>query len=47
MFLLFLDYEAYDDLRDDPRFVKLIRELNLPEDIYLRSPARGEVLKNR
>jgi len=35
MWMLFLDYEAFDYLRDDPRFVALILELNLPEDVYL------------
>ena len=38
MWLMFLDYEAFDGLRDDPRFVTLIREMNLPEDIYLQIP---------
>jgi TolB-like protein len=41
MWLLFLDYEAFDDLRDDPRFVKLIRKLNLPENVYLQVPVRA------
>jgi tetratricopeptide (TPR) repeat protein len=35
MWMLFLDYSAFDFLRDDPRFMALVRELNLPEDIYL------------
>jgi predicted Zn-dependent protease len=35
MWMLFLDDEAFDILRDDSRFVALIRELNLPEDVYL------------
>ena len=38
MWLMFLDYEAFDALRDDPRFVALIRELKLPEDVYLQIP---------
>ena len=38
MWLLFLDYEAFDGLRNDPRFERLIRELNLPEDYYLQIP---------
>jgi tetratricopeptide (TPR) repeat protein len=33
--MLFLDYQAFDFLRNDPRFVALIRELKLPEDVYL------------
>ena len=35
MWMLFLDYEAFDDLRDDPRFIALVHELNLPEEVYL------------
>ena len=35
MWMLFLDYEEFDFLRDDPRFIDLVRELNLPEDRYL------------
>jgi TolB-like protein/Flp pilus assembly protein TadD len=35
LWMLFLDDEAFDILRDDSRFVALIRELNLPEDVYL------------
>jgi len=35
MWMLFLDYEEFDFLHDDPRFVALVRELNLPEDVYL------------
>jgi len=38
MWMLFLDYEEFDFLRDDPRFVALVRELNLPEDVYLSVP---------
>jgi adenylate cyclase len=34
--MLFLDNEAFDSLREDDRFATLIRELELPEDIYLR-----------
>jgi tetratricopeptide (TPR) repeat protein len=40
MWILFLDYESFDGLRDDPRFVTLIRELELPEHVYLQIPAR-------
>lgn len=36
MWMLFLDYEAFDFLRDDPRFVALVRDLKLPEDVYLQ-----------
>ena len=39
MWLMFLDYEAFDVLHNDPQFVALIRELELPEDVYLRNPA--------
>ena len=35
MWMLFLDDEAFDCLREDSRFVTLVRELNLPEDVYL------------
>jgi len=35
MWMLHLDYEAFDFLRGDSRFVALVRELNLPEDVYL------------
>jgi TolB-like protein len=44
IWMLFLDYESFDFLRDDPRFVALIRELNLPEDVYLSvgGASRGE-----
>jgi hypothetical protein len=40
MWLMFLDYQAFDGLRDDPRFVALIRELKLPEDVYLQISVR-------
>jgi len=33
--LWFLDYAEFDGMRNDPRFVELIRGLNLPEEIYL------------
>ena len=33
--LLFLDDPCFDSMRGDPRFVELIRSLDLPEDIYL------------
>ena len=33
--LLFLDDAGLDPLRDDPRFVELVRSMNLPEEIYL------------
>ena len=35
MWMLFLDDEPFDSLREDSRFVALVRELNLPEDVYL------------
>jgi TolB-like protein/tetratricopeptide (TPR) repeat protein len=35
LWMLFLDDEAFDFLREDARFMALIRELNLPEDVYL------------
>lgn len=35
--LLFLDDAGLDPLRDDPRFVELVRSLDLPEDIYLQN----------
>ena len=38
MWMLFLDDEAFDCLRDDPSFVALVRELKLPEDVYLSVP---------
>ncbi len=34
--ILFLDDEAFDSLRGDPRFAEFIRKLDLPEDVYLR-----------
>ena len=34
--MLFLDSEEFDSLREDDRFATLIRELDLPEDVYLR-----------
>ncbi len=39
--MLYLDTQAFDGLRDDPRFVALVRELNLPGDVYLRVPAHA------
>jgi tetratricopeptide (TPR) repeat protein len=33
--LMFLDDAFFDGMRNDPRFVELIRGLNLPEEIYL------------
>lgn len=35
MWMLFLDGKAFDCLREDSRFAALVRELNLPEDVYL------------
>ena len=35
--LLFLDDACFDGMRNDPRFVQLIRGMNLPEEIYLTS----------
>jgi TolB-like protein/Flp pilus assembly protein TadD len=40
MWMMYLDSQAFDHLRDDPRFVALIRDLKLPEDVYLRVPTR-------
>jgi TolB-like protein/Flp pilus assembly protein TadD len=39
--LLFLDSEEFDSLRGDPRFAEFIRDLELPEDIYLRPAGSG------
>ena len=33
--LLFLDDPCFDGFRTEPRFVELVRSLDLPEDIYL------------
>ena len=33
--LLFLDAACFDGMRNDPRFVALVRGLNLPENVYL------------
>jgi len=33
--LLFLDDPCFDGMRNDPRFVELVRGLELPEGIYL------------
>jgi len=33
--LHFLDDPFYDGMRNEPRFVELVRDLNLPEEIYL------------
>jgi TolB-like protein/Flp pilus assembly protein TadD len=35
VYLWFLDDAVFDGMRTDPRFVELIRGLNLPEEIYL------------
>lgn len=35
LIILFLDLEAFDGLRGDPRFIKLVRALGLPEQVYL------------
>ena len=35
--LLFLDDPCFDGMRNDPRFVELVRGLELPGDIYLNS----------
>jgi tetratricopeptide (TPR) repeat protein len=39
--LWYLDAVFYDGMRNDPRFVELVRGLNLPEAIYL-PPVAGE-----
>ncbi len=33
--LLFLDDPCFDEMRNDSRFVELVRGLNLPEEVYL------------
>jgi TolB-like protein/Tfp pilus assembly protein PilF len=38
MWMMYLDSQAFDSLRDDPRFVALIRDLKLPDEIYLQLP---------
>lgn len=35
--LLFLDDAGLDPLRDDPRFVELVRSMNLPAEVYLNT----------
>jgi len=40
--LFFLDDPCFDDLRTDPRFIKLVRSMNLPEHIYLMSTSEAD-----
>ena len=42
MWMMYLDSQDFDNLRDDPRFVALIRDLKLPEDIYLQVPTQED-----